>query len=72
MKEREEASALDIIGLFFTALILVFILGCGLSIYESIKVNNEIKQRQQTEKAEFNNRKELIERLYKDVFSGER
>lgn len=72
MKGRKEASALDMIGLFFTALVLFFILGCGLSIYESIKVGNELKHRQQIENAEVNNRKELIERLYKNVFNEER
>lgn len=56
MKERKEASALDMVGLLATAIILFFILGYGLSIYESIKVDNELNHRQQTQKVEINKR----------------
>lgn len=67
MKEREATSALDLVYLLVALIILLFFAGCGLSIYESIKVNNELKHRGQIKKVEIHKTKH-IKRLYKDAF----
>jgi hypothetical protein len=67
MKEKEEASVLNIIGLLFKSLILLFILGYGLSIYHNIKVNNELNYKRQTEKVETNKRKSIREILIGNI-----
>jgi len=67
MKEKEEASVLNIIGLLFKSLILLFILGYGLSISHNIKVNNELNYKRQTEKVETNKRKSIREILIGNI-----
>lgn len=71
MKNKEDQmigeDTLNLIGLLFWSIILLFILGCGLSIYESIKVSNELNHRQQTQKVEINQRKIIEKVLIEDI-----
>lgn len=71
MKEREATSALDLVYLLVALIILLFFAGCGLSIYENIKVNNELNHRRQIKKVEIHKTKH-IKRLYKDAFNEKR
>lgn len=73
MKDRDEMDGLNLIGLGFQMLIVLFFLVCGISIYFGIDYppnHNNSTHKEQTEKV--NNKKETIKRLYKNAFNEKR